>query len=50
MGALVWRNRRRKKVQESRKEKPLWVKSEERVALRAAQLELRAAQMEPSKQ
>ena len=40
---------KKKKVQERRKEKPPWVKGQESVALKAAHLELRAAQMEPSK-
>jgi hypothetical protein len=36
-------------VQERKKEKPPWVKGQEYVALRAAQLELRVTQMEHSK-
>ena len=40
---------RKKKVQERRKEKPTCVKGQENMALRAGQLELRAAQMEHSK-
>ena len=39
----------KKKVQKRRKEKLPWVKGQENVALRAAQLELRAAQMKHNK-
>jgi hypothetical protein len=36
-------------VPERRKEKPRWVKGQENMALKVAQLELRAAQMEHRK-
>jgi len=40
---------RKKKMQERRKDKPPWVKGQEIIALRTAQLKLRAALMGHSK-